>query len=204
MRNKSQPYITYLIIAANIIVFFLEEIQGGSESTQTAVRFGALYAPLVFEYGQWWRLFTAMWLHFGIQHIGSNMLSLFAIGPYVEAYFGRVRYLILYVFAGLCGNLLVYFSDLGSGRYSVSAGASGAICGLLSVLIIFALTPGMRRYFPLPRVLFSIFLVLLPGLTDRSISMGAHVGGLIGGFVLAAIMNAAKIHQRNKGKSGLM
>jgi rhomboid protease GluP len=193
--QKRIPVVTYILIGINAAVFFLETLMGGSENLQVALSFGALYTPLVTEYGQWWRLFTAMFLHFGIQHLGSNMISLWAIGPYAETFFGKARYLLLYLVSGICGNLLTVAVELHTGSYALSAGASGAICGLLSVFLIFALMPQTRRAFPLPRVLAAIALVLLPGLTDQSISMTAHLGGLIGGFLLSAVMTLLMRHR---------
>ena len=193
--QKRSPVVTYILIGINAAVFFLETLMGGSENLQVALSFGALYTPLVTEYGQWWRLFTAMFLHFGIQHLGSNMISLWAIGPYAETFFGKARYLLLYLVSGICGNLLTVAVELHTGSYALSAGASGAICGLLSVFLIFALMPQTRRAFPLPRVLAAIALVLLPGLTDQSISMTAHLGGLIGGFLLSAVMTLLMRHR---------
>ncbi|MGN1023161.1 MAG: rhomboid family intramembrane serine protease [Lachnospiraceae bacterium] len=196
--QKRIPVVTYILIGINAVVFFLETLMGGSENLQVALSFGALYTPLVTEYGQWWRLFTAMFLHFGIQHLGSNMISLWAIGPYAETFFGKARYLLLYLVSGICGNLLTVAVELHTGSYALSAGASGAICGLLSVFLIFALMPQTRRAFPLPRVLAAIALVLLPGLTDQSISMTAHLGGLIGGFLLSAVMTLLMRHKIRK------
>lgn len=193
--QKRIPVVTYILIGINAAVFFLETLMGESENLQVALSFGALYTPLVTEYGQWWRLFTAMFLHFGIQHLGSNMISLWAIGPYAETFFGKARYLLLYLVSGICGNLLTVAVELHTGSYALSAGASGAICGLLSVFLIFALMPQTRRAFPLPRVLAAIALVLLPGLTDQSISMTAHLGGLIGGFLLSAVMTLLMRHR---------
>ncbi|MCH4035060.1 MAG: rhomboid family intramembrane serine protease [Lachnospiraceae bacterium] len=193
--QKRIPVVTYILIGINAAVFFLETLMGGSENLQVALSFGALYTPLVTEYGQLWRLFTAMFLHFGIQHLGSNMISLWAIGPYAETFFGKARYLLLYLVSGICGNLLTVAVELHTGSYALSAGASGAICGLLSVFLIFALMPQTRRAFPLPRVLAAIALVLLPGLTDQSISMTDHLGGLIGGFLLSAVMTLLMRHR---------
>lgn len=193
--QKRIPVVTYILIGINAAVFFLETLMGGSENLQVALSFGALYTPLVTKYSQWWRLFTAMFLHFGIQHLGSNMISLWAIGPYAETFFGKARYLLLYLVSGICGNLLTVAVELHTGSYALSAGASGAICGLLSVFLIFALMPQTRRAFPLPRVLAAIALVLLPGLTDQSISMTAHLGGLIGGFLLSAVMTLLMRHR---------
>lgn len=187
------PYVTISLVTANVIVFCLELFAGGSEDPAVALKAGALYVPLVLEEGQWFRLISSMFIHFGSQHLGSNMISLFAIGPYVEAYFGRWRYLILYFVSGLGGGLLTMAVEMITGRFALSAGASGAIFGLLAVLIIFAMTPGLRRFFPKSRVAAAVLFSLLPGLTEEGISMTAHLGGLVTGFILAWFMNRNKI-----------
>ncbi|MBQ9420327.1 MAG: rhomboid family intramembrane serine protease [Lachnospiraceae bacterium] len=177
---------TYILIAVNVLVFLLEAAAGGSEDVDVAIRFGAYVMPLVRDRGEWYRLFTAMFLHFGPEHLGSNMISLFALGSFVERCFGKVRFLVIYLVSGLAGNLLVYVTDIlsGAGGTAVSAGASGAICGLLGVFIVFALLPQMKGMFPMKRVLIAVLLVLAPGLSDGSINMTAHIGGLIGGFLI--------------------
>ncbi len=183
---RKYPVVTYVLIGINFLIYVLETIAGGSQETEVAVAFGAFYTPFVVIYHEYYRLVTAMFLHFGIDHLGSNMVSLFVLGPYVEKYFGRVRFLFIYFIAGLCGNVLTLFMDfLPGAEPALSAGASGAICGLLGVFIVFAMTPGIRRYFPMKRVLFGIVFSLAPGLGNAEISLRAHVGGLIGGFLTA-------------------
>lgn len=240
--TEYRPYVTWGLIAANAAVFIAEMFFGGSENAGTALQFGALYVPYVLGRGEWFRLFTAMFIHFGIQHIASNMMSLAVLGNYVERYLGRVRFLILYLVSGLGGNLLVLFLETRSSadRNALSAGASGAICGLMGVLVIIAVRRAMlqkrlqerladagfsgsfagmprqevqelmmrtspevrdevRRLaqkmgrlpaLPLKRVAIAVFLMLYPGLVDRSVSMEAHLGGLLTGLVLAALMSA--------------
>ncbi len=185
-QRKNYPVMTYVLIGINVLIYALETLAGGSQETEVAVRFGALYTPFVLRYGEYYRLLTAMFLHFGIDHLGSNMISLFVLGSYVESYFGRIRFLFIYFIAGLCGNVLTLFMDfLPGAEPALSAGASGAICGLLGVVIVFAMTPGIRRYFPMKRVLFGIIFSLAPGLGNAEISLRAHIGGLIGGFLTA-------------------
>ncbi len=185
-QRKNYPVMTYVLIGINVLIYALETLAGGSQETEVAVRFGALYTPFVLRYGEYYRLLTAMFLHFGIDHLGSNMISLFVLGSYVESYFGRIRFLFIYFIAGLCGNVLTLFMDfLPGAEPALSAGASGAICGLLGVFIVFAMTPGIRRYFPMKRVLFGIIFSLAPGLGNAEISLRAHIGGLIGGFLTA-------------------
>ena len=132
-----KPVITYLLIAANVLLWLLETVAGGSDNIDVAMKFGALYTPYVMQYGQWWRLITSMFLHFGIDHLASNMISLGAIGPYAEWYYGRAGMLVLYFAGGISGNLLTIAVENRSGDYGISAGASGAIFGLVSIFIIF-------------------------------------------------------------------
>lgn len=193
-RYRQYLTVTNVLIAVNVIVFVIEEFAGGSENTEVAVSFGALYAPYVLA-GEWWRLVSAMFVHFGMEHLVMNMISLAAIGRYAEEFFGPVRYLILYILSGIGGNVLTLVSDVHSGAYAVSAGASGAICGLMAVFILFALLPGLRRAFPMRRVLFAIFLILAPGLTDHTISMTAHLGGLITGILTTGVLYLTMRHR---------
>ena len=210
---------TIILIALNVLMFLLESLAGGSEDIRVALRFGAYYAPYVLGDGEWYRLFTSVFLHFGPEHLGSNMLSLYVLGSFVEQYFGRIRYLVIYLVSGLCGNLLVMGIDIARwnaaglsalgpaaavntsvyGSFRVSAGASGAICGLLGVFLVFALMPRMKRLFPMRRVLISVLLVLAPGFSDRSISMTAHIGGLIGGFLITLLICFLRAGAGQKG-----
>lgn len=192
MEIRSIPKVTAVLIVINVLLFLLENILGaGSEDAETALRFGALFVPYVKMRGEYYRLFTAMFLHFGPEHLGSNMLSLYIMGAYVEKAMGKARYLVIYLFSGLCGNILVYFQEMLTQDYALSAGASGAICGLLGVFFLFAVVPGLKRVFPLKRVLLAVALTLAPGLGDGSINMTAHVGGLIGGFIATALFYVA-------------
>lgn len=188
-NNRAKDYfVTITLIVINVVVFLLETIAGGSENTQVALAFGALYTPYVIENHALWRLFTAMFLHFGIQHLASNMISLAAVGSFSERYYGHVKYLILYLVSGLCGNLFSLAVHMMQNDPSLSAGASGAICGILGSYIIMALDPKLRRVFPLPRVLFGIALAILPGLTQSGVDGYAHLGGLVSGVILASFL----------------
>ena len=182
------PFVTYYLIALNVIVFIAEEILGGSEDIETSLAFGAFYTPYIIVDGQLYRFITSMFIHFGVEHLGSNMISLFALGPYVEHYYGHFLYLVLYIFSGISGNMLTMLYEGISNEFVVSAGASGAIFGLLSVFILFAMNPRLRKLFPIKRVLISVTLSLAAGRMDPSINFMAHVGGFGGGLVLAFIM----------------
>ena len=120
------PYITYILLVINILVFIGEMVSGGAENTETLLKMGAQYWPNIGENGEWYRIFTSMFLHIGIEHLVGNMICLIAIGPNVESYFGHIKYIIIYIVAGLCGSLLSLTIELFTLKFYVSAGASGA------------------------------------------------------------------------------
>lgn len=183
-----KSHMTLLLIAINIVVFILETIMGGSENLTVAVKFGAFYAPYILENHEWYRLITSVFLHFGAEHIGSNMISLIALGPYVEKLFGKLSFLIIYLFSGLCGNLLTLFIDLGTGEAVLSAGASGAICGLLGSVVFLSLIPRYRKLFPVKNAGMAVLCMLASSTAGASVNIYAHIGGLISGFIMSAIL----------------
>lgn len=122
--------INLVIVVCNILVFLAVTLTGGTESSRHMMDCGAAYAPLI-ESGEYYRLFTSMFLHFGIQHLINNMLLLLFLGDYLERAAGKIRYLVIYLGGGLVGNLCSYLHELflmKTGEApAVSAGASGAI-----------------------------------------------------------------------------
>ena len=185
-KTYKQYPVTIFLIAANVLIFLFQAAGGEAKADVFLSRF-SLFTPAILEGHEYYRLFTAMFLHFGVQHLYGNMISLFALGSYAETAYGSFRFALIYLISGLAGNLLTLASDLvfpGSG-FAYSAGASGAVCGLLGVFFVFALDARMRRMFPMKRVLIAAALMLIPGLTDPSVNFTAHFGGVIGGFLSA-------------------
>jgi len=139
MLDKFLEYkITYTIIGINVIVyifssFFSQDII--DMDMQTLVDMGALYGPLTVFKGEWWRIFTAMFLHGGMTHILMNMFSLYLIGRGMELYFDTRSYLVIYLFSGLLGGLASLYMH----PNSVGIGASGAIFGVFGALAGFFL-----------------------------------------------------------------
>ncbi|HEX5974410.1 MAG TPA: rhomboid family intramembrane serine protease [Rubrobacteraceae bacterium] len=156
---------------------------------------GALIPALVAQ-GEWWRLLSSMFLHSGAVHLGLNMLSLYFLGSFVEAAFGRGRFLALYLLCGLSGGLAyLYF-----GGFNVPAvGASGAIFGLLGGVLGYALRRGTFSWQnPLIRqLLILLALNLYIGFSVPNISNTAHLGGLAGGFAFGWLV-APSIYARKK------
>lgn len=179
--------VTMVLIAINVIIFLIETAAGGSRDTEVAVKFGAQYTPFL-QQKQYYRLLAAMFLHFGFMHLLFNMYALFNIGPTIERIFGSAKYLMIYLGAGIAGNLLTWFVETKTGTYRLSAGASGAVFGLMGAYLVLALMPSLRDYFNLRNILINIGINVAYGIQNRSINMIAHGGGLIGGAVISFIL----------------
>jgi membrane associated rhomboid family serine protease len=147
------------------------------------------------DHGAYYRLVTAMFLHYGIIHLGLNMWALWVAGRYVEAALGPLRFTALYLVAGLGGNVCVY---LFAGPHTLSAGASGAIFGLFGALIVLFRRMKLSLNGILPVVVLNLILTFsIPG-----ISWQAHIGGLVVGILLAVAMAYAPAKSRNAVQAG--
>lgn len=182
--------ITYALIAINIFMFILEVM------FPDEIFLGLLLDPVLVKAGQYYRLFTSMFLHAGIIHLVMNMYALYVVGKEVETYLGKAKFLVIYLVSGLVGSLL---SCLGT--YS-SVGASGAIFGLFGALLYFGYY--YRLYFGsvlIKQILPVIAINLLIGFTISGINNAAHIGGLIGGIfsTMAVGANNKKDNSRTNG-----
>lgn len=180
--SMKNPIITYAIMLVCLIMFVISFIEGGVNDPRVLVELGGNASSYV-KTGQYYRLFTSMFLHIGIIHLLCNMYSLYIIGPQVESFFGKLKYLFIYVFSGICGSI---FSLAFMGENVVSVGASGAIFGLLGAMVYF----GYHYRVYLGNVLKSqivpvIVLNLLIGFMVSGINNFSHIGGLLGGIFSA-------------------
>ena len=181
--SMKKPIITYLIMIICVIMFCVTFILGnGPTDINTLIKLGA-NASYFTKNGEFYRLFTCIFLHAGFAHILCNMYSLYVIGPQVESFFGKLKYLFIFIFSGISGSILslAFASD-----NLVSVGASGAIFGLLGAICYF----GYHYRVYLGNVLKSqiipvIVLNLFIGFCVTGIDNFAHIGGLIGGVFAA-------------------
>lgn len=183
--QSRRPVITYTIIAVCILAFFMMYILGsGSENVNTLLMFGANYKYLVVNYHEYYRILTCIFLHIGIIHLLTNMYSLYIIGPQVENFYGKWKYLFIYLISGICGSILsLAFSD------SINAGASGAIFGLMGALLYFGYHYRVYLSNTLLRQLIPVIIVNLTiSIIIPSISLSAHVGGLVGGIIASMLV----------------
>lgn len=179
-----KPKWTYIFIVANFIMFLLLEMNGGSMNIQTLIQFGAKENVSIIN-GEWWRLFSAMFLHIGIFHLFMNMFALYYLGVTVERIYGTWRFVIIYLLAGLGGSITSFAFSL-----NVSAGASGAIFGLFGALLFFGVIYKKIFFQTMGRGLMTIiFINIMFGLLVPQIDMGAHMGGLVAGFLASAMLH---------------
>lgn len=191
--TKRTPHLwsTWTILAVTSLVFVAMASNGAGlliAKSSYAIAHGSNYGPYTLS-GQWWRLLTAVFIHFGLFHFVVNMIVLVQTGRIAERLFGNARFMTIYLFAGLTGSLMSLLWRPGIN----SAGASGAIFGVLGALLAYVI----RYSESIPRAVFlkhfrltAVFILynLYSGFTHRGIDNGAHVGGLIGGFMLACVL----------------
>lgn len=192
-RVKNLSIVNLTIIAINLLVFFVLFLMGDTESGVFIAEHGGLYPPYVLERGEWWRIVTAMFLHFGVDHLANNMLILLFIGDAVERTVGRVRYLIIYLASGLCGGLLSLTMMAHLEDWGVAAGASGAIFGVIGALLWMVIrNRGRLENFTTRRLILMIALSLYFGFTSTGVDNWCHVGGLMSGFLLSVLLYRRK------------
>src|SRR5471030_2411704 len=183
--------VTLALVVINLLVFALMALNGAgflAVEGEAAVRWGSNVGALTVD-GQWWRLFTSMFIHFGLAHVAFNMFALYQTGRMVERMYGSLYFALLYVFSGLSGSMVsILWHPLNN-----SAGASGAIFGVFGGLLAFILKPGNavppaivneHRNSTIGFIGFNLFY----GFSQSGIDNGAHLGGLLGGLVFGLLL----------------
>ena len=197
MRKRPKSWMNILMVAANIVIFLLVEVTGSSEDVVHMIAWGAAFPPLI-RVGEYYRMFTCMFLHFGIEHLCNNMLLLIFIGDNLERAVGRVRYLLIYLLGGFGGSVVSYYWNMRNGVDVVSAGASGAIFAVIGAMIYIIIQHrGRLEDLSLKRLLLMAFLTIYVGFSSDGIDNAAHIGGLMCGFLLALILYRKK-NERNR------
>lgn len=191
--------VTILLIAVNVLVAIAMLVHGASGGIvvgSVQLAWGANFGPATKD-GEWWRLGAAMFLHFGVLHLATNMFALWDSGRLVEAAFGARRFIAIYLCSGLTGNLL---SLIAQGDRAVSGGASGAIFGVYGAFLVYLLHHRQRlnrsdfRWMFWGAAAFAGVMLILGSMVS-GIDNAAHAGGLVAGalsgFVLLPRSRAA-------------
>ena len=176
-----RPQATIALIAVNVVTFFLQQ---GSTITNRGFVSGFTVAE-----GEWWRLVTSGFLHTSLFHIGFNMYLLWILGPQLERAFGKVKFLLIYFGSMLGGSAAVTFFNWPSG----AIGASGAVLGLAGAMgAIYRIRGFDVRQSPVfGLVVLNLALPLLTSVVDLGfgrISFWGHLGGMVGGAILAVVL----------------
>jgi rhomboid protease GluP len=176
--SEKKPYVTYTIIAINVLVFLFNILYG----LDTVGTYGGLYAPLV-RGGEIYRLITSNFIHANIVHLLLNMYALYVLGSQIEGFFGSLKYSIVYLVSGIFGSLLS-MAFLGE---NWSIGASGAIFGLFGALLYFGYHYRVYLGTTLKTQIIPVILLnLLIGFSISGIDQFAHFGGLAGGIMISS------------------
>jgi membrane associated rhomboid family serine protease len=202
-RRPGRPGVVTLgLIGLNVLVFLMISATGGGDGwllpNLALIPVGAVYLvdgqPTLVEGisdGAVWQLLTAMFTHVQLWHIGFNMLALYILGPQLELLLGRLRFAALYLFSGLVGSAVVYWL---AAPFSVTVGASGAIFGLMAALLIVAIRVRGDVQGLLTLVAINVAITIFGA---SFISWQGHLGGFVGGLLLAA----ALVYAPKRGRS---
>ena len=185
---KKEP-VTVGLILINIIVCLAVEFTGSSQNTMHMLDCGAAYTPMIIEGGEYYRLFTCMFLHFGIEHLLNNMLVLFVLGSRLERVIGKIKFLIIYIVGGLLGNVISVLIELKSMDFAVSAGASGAVFAVMGAMIYIVIrNKGWLGDLSARQILVMAFFSLYYGFTSTGVDNTAHVAGLVCGMMISILL----------------
>ena len=182
-RMRRLPPVTVAILVVLVVIFLAEVRVGALASREAILAMGALARERVAA-GEYWRLLTAPWLHGGVDHLVGNGIALFILGMLCEAAFGHAQFVVLYVLSGLAGSVVSLAVSVGP-----SVGASGAIFGLQGAAIVLFRLHRDRLLVRDRRVGFVLLVwaiyTIAGGLMQPFIDNGAHIGGAIGGALIA-------------------
>src|SRR5215468_8843832 len=183
--------VTSVLLVLNVAIFGLMLVWGldpMQPAIDSLIQWGANYGPKTTQ-GEWWRLFTCMFLHIGVLHLLFNMIALWNVGGFMERWLGGTSFLVLYLLSGLLGSV----ASVAWNPFVVSAGASGAIFGLYGGLLGFLVQhrDSTSQAFLAPlrnNALAFVGYNLLFGAVQEGIDMAAHLGGLVGGLVCGFVL----------------
>lgn len=190
--SRQRAYATYTLIGVNLLVFALEESAGGSQNPDTLFQLGGML-PEAVAAGEWWRLVSANFLHFGSFHLLVNMVALYALGTWLEPFLGLGKFLVCYFVSGMGAMLVSALVALAADFSIAVVGASGAVMGLLGSITAILLRSWQREKVAIAAqglqfVLLIIALQVGSDLLNPQVSIVGHVSGLILGFLLGGIL----------------
>lgn len=197
-RRLKGPIVTYSLLGVTTLVFLLQYLL---PSLNLEGRFG-LYGPYIVFAQEFWRLLTPIFLHYGLMHFVLNMVILYFMGIQIEAVFGHWRFLVIYLAAGIMGNVASFgFNQAGL----LSLGASTSLFGMFGAFFMiarhFKQNPGVQQLVRQFAIFIGINLVF--GLFDSSVDLVGHIGGLLGGALMGSVIGLPQAAERFSKKERL-
>ena len=196
LRLNNIPIVTVVMIAVNVVVFLIMEI-GSDALSRRIIAHYAMNWPLITAEKEWYRLFTACFIHFGFEHLASNMFMLGVMGDRLEKTLGRLRFAAVYLLTGIAGAGASLLFHMWIGEPVISAGASGAIYGIVGAMFGYLMIRGgfMDGVGEKQLIVMIIFMIYTSTVGD-SVDIAAHVGGLLAGLLLGLLFAAAGRNRR--------
>lgn len=195
-KNIRAEYVTIALVVANVITYLVLEWLGDTTNGFFMAEHGAMYPDFIRINHEWWRIITAGFLHFGAVHLVNNMVILYCMGSRLERVTGHLKYFLIYLVSLIGAGLLSYGMMLRTGDYAVSAGASGAIFGVIGgFLWIVILHRGRFEQITIRGIMMMIVLTIYYGFSSAGIDNWGHIGGLLAGFSATVIL-----YHRNRQK----
>lgn len=183
-QTAGLPWVNIALVAANVIVFLICTFTGDLLYNK-----GALGITEIVEDGSYYRIITSMFLHSGVQHLFSNMIVLYYVGEIVEKKTGHILYGIIYFISGAAGAVFSMAYEFWAKDYYTSVGASGAVFGVEGALLMLVIIyQGKLENLTAGRLMFAIAFSLYCGFTGTNVNNAAHVGGVLMGFALMAVI----------------
>lgn len=187
--NDYYSKVNAIVIILNIIIFIVVDLSHSSQNVEWMLDCGAMFWPYVLEKGEYYRLFTSMFLHFGISHLFNNMLVLWFIGGMLESVLGSIKYSFIYFVSGILAGCFSMGYNISIGETPISAGASGAIFGVIGALFyILLINRENIKGIGKRQIIIFVFLSLYSGFSSQGVDNLAHIGGFISGFLLAILL----------------
>lgn len=190
VREKRIPYVTIVLIVLNVVYYFIVASGGSTNDLAYMISRGADCAPFVFEKHEYWRILTSMFMHFSFQHLAGNMIYLGLVGFSYENVVGHMKFLLVYMLSGIGGGVVSCAYYELTHQAVVSAGASGAVYGLVAMVIYLMYTARKRtgmRPLMYRMAIVLLFLVYSNFGAGRGIDIAAHLGGLVFGFIVSIL-----------------
>ena len=190
-----------IIIVINVVVFAVLTFLGDTTDVQFMYHHGANFCPSVIEEHEYYRLLTCTFIHFGISHLFNNMLVLVYIGDNLERALGKVKYLVLYLAAGIGSSAVSAVWSMFKDEYSVSGGASGAIFGVVGALLVIVIkNRGQLEDLSSRQLMFFAGFSIYHGVTSAGIDNMAHISGFLIGALLGGLLYRRKRYWKQNSK----